>query len=205
MPFTLFPFLVDAEGLARKSALKAQKAAAASLAASRAAFESSSAPSRYAPSTCPRKRTKYYAVRKGRKSGITRRHGLRCGVAAPPNGEPSFLPKGNVLHQMQATWALPPGGWMKPVANVVANVGQTVLVVVGLRHAGAPAETQNSKCVGRIFGFDRTMITRLTVPKGALDEPSRHPGTARECEYRPRRKEPRRQPEAFQAQRRIRP
>ncbi len=58
------------EGLARKSALKAQKAAAASLAASRAAFESSSAPSRYSPSTWPRKRTKYYAVRKGRKSGI---------------------------------------------------------------------------------------------------------------------------------------
>jgi hypothetical protein len=53
------------EGMARKEALHAKKAAAAPQ-----AHASSSVSSRFAPSTWPRKRTKFYAVRKGRKIGI---------------------------------------------------------------------------------------------------------------------------------------
>jgi hypothetical protein len=58
------------EGLERKHALKAKKAAAKSSAPAHASSASSSATFRYAPATWPRKRTKYYAVRKGRKPGI---------------------------------------------------------------------------------------------------------------------------------------
>jgi hypothetical protein len=58
------------EGLARKRALKAKKAAVSSLAPTRSGSSSSSAPNRPDASTWPHKRTKYYAVRKGRKSGI---------------------------------------------------------------------------------------------------------------------------------------
>ncbi len=58
------------EGLEHKRTLRAKKAAAVAGAPSLAAQGSSSASFRYAPATWPRKRTKYYAVRKGRKSGI---------------------------------------------------------------------------------------------------------------------------------------
>jgi hypothetical protein len=58
------------EELERKHALKAKKAAAKSSAPAHASSSSSSTTFRYAPGTWPRKRTKYYAVRKGRKPGI---------------------------------------------------------------------------------------------------------------------------------------